>query len=196
MTRVNGFGSATLPVASMFLAARGITVTVCLLTLLGYSSAHAQADSLHEPGPLSFRGFVAGESLAAVAGAIRQRKAPGLRCTHSRTDASVLECRTIFTDATDGARIEVWLSAIDSVTGILSLKSSGTPAQLEAWRSELRLRYGAVETKLQGPQRMMQWVRRGRMIRLTWRVDGPGPTMSVSLVDGHVLDAWGQRKRP
>lgn len=80
------------------------------------------------------------------------------------------------------------------MTGILTLKTSGTPARLEAWRAELSRRYGAVETKAQGPQRMMQWVRRGRMIRLTWRREGAGPVMSVSLVDGHILDDWGRRR--
>ncbi len=39
---------------------------------------------------------------------------------------------------------------------------------------------------------MMQWVRRGRMLRLTWRTDRRGRTASVSLVDGRVLDAWGR----
>ena len=38
---------------------------------------------------------------------------------------------------------------------------------------------------------MMQWVRRGRMLRLTWRTERGERTASVSLVDGRVLDGWG-----
>jgi hypothetical protein len=38
----------------------------------------------------------------------------------------------------------------------------------------------------------MQWVRQGRMLRLTWRTDKENRPVSVSLVDGHVLDAWGR----
>jgi hypothetical protein len=34
------------------------------------------------------------------------------------------------------------------------------------------------------------------MLRLTWRVEGDVTTASVSLVDGHVLDGWGARRRP
>jgi hypothetical protein len=49
---------------------------------------------------------------------------------------------------------------------------------------------------MQGTQRMMQWVRRGRMLRLTWRAEGTGMTASVSLVDGRVLDQWGRRRDP
>jgi len=37
---------------------------------------------------------------------------------------------------------------------------------------------------------MLQWVRRGRMLRLTWRLEGTGKVASVSLVDGRVLDNW------
>jgi hypothetical protein len=39
---------------------------------------------------------------------------------------------------------------------------------------------------------MMQWVRRGRMLRLTWKTDRGDRVASVSLVDGRVLDAWGR----
>jgi hypothetical protein len=41
---------------------------------------------------------------------------------------------------------------------------------------------------------MMQWVRRGRMLRLTWRAEKNSKTASVSLVDGRVLDAWGRSR--
>jgi len=91
-------------------------------------------------------------------------------------------------------QVEVWLSAIDESAGILTLKTEGSPAQLELWRSDLSRRYGQVETKVQGPQRMMQWVRQGRMIRLTWRTDRRAPAISVSLVDGHILDDWGKKR--
>jgi hypothetical protein len=42
---------------------------------------------------------------------------------------------------------------------------------------------------------MMQWVRDGRMVRLTWRVDRDERIASVSLVDGQVLDGWGNNRR-
>jgi hypothetical protein len=37
---------------------------------------------------------------------------------------------------------------------------------------------------------MQQWVRRGRMLRLTWRLERGEKVASVSLVDGRVLDGW------
>ncbi|HWN18450.1 MAG TPA: hypothetical protein VNO19_05990, partial [Gemmatimonadales bacterium] len=52
--------------------------------------------------------------------------------------------------------------------------------------------YGRVGPRIQGAQWMLQWVRRGRMIRLTWRLERGEKVASVSLVDGHVLDGWGR----
>jgi hypothetical protein len=40
----------------------------------------------------------------------------------------------------------------------------------------------------------MQWVRRGRMLRLTWRMERGQKVASVSLVDGRVLDDWGRSR--
>jgi hypothetical protein len=41
---------------------------------------------------------------------------------------------------------------------------------------------------------MMQWVRQGRMLRLTWRIEKSQKLASVSLVDGHLLDDWGRTR--
>jgi len=41
---------------------------------------------------------------------------------------------------------------------------------------------------------MMQWVRRGTMIRLTWRAQQGAKATSVALIDGNVLDAWTARR--
>jgi hypothetical protein len=71
---------------------------------------------------------------------------------------------------------------MDSVAGIITLSAPVEAARLEQWRARIERRYGKVETQVQGSQRMMQWVRRGRMLRLTWRTDRKGITASVSLV--------------
>ena len=49
-----------------------------------------------------------------------------------------------------------------------------------------------VDANVQGTQWMLQWVRQGRMLRLTWRIDKGAKMASVSLVDGRVLDGWGR----
>jgi hypothetical protein len=88
--------------------------------------------------------------------------------------------------------VDVWVSAIDSVAGIMTLSGNLDPEQLEHWRRTLQEQYGRVGMRIQGRQSMLQWVRRGRMIRLTWRIEASAKVVSVSLVDGHVLDSWGR----
>jgi hypothetical protein len=88
--------------------------------------------------------------------------------------------------------VDIWLSAVDSVTSVITLSGDGSGGQLDRWRSVIERRYGRVGAKVQGSQWMMQWVRHGRMLRLTWRTDKENKPVSVSLVDGRVLDAWGR----
>ena len=90
--------------------------------------------------------------------------------------------------------MKVWVSAIDSVAGVITISGGVDGELLDRWRSRIEARYGRVGARAQGSQWMMQWVRRGRMLRLTWRTDRGGRTASVSLVDGRVLDAWGRER--
>ena len=95
-----------------------------------------------------------------------------------------------------GGTVDLWISAIDSVAGIITMsRGPSTPisstAGGEAHRRELR---PGRRARSQGAQWMMQWVRRGRMLRLTWRRRRGEKIASVSLVDGRVLDAWGRSR--
>jgi hypothetical protein len=83
------------------------------------------------------------------------------------------------------------VSAMDSAAGVITLSAAVDSSALGAWRRDLEQRYGRVAVQRQGGQSMQQWVRRGRMLRLTWRTERRELTASVSLVDGRVLDAWG-----
>jgi len=127
----------------------------------------------------------------------RRLKASGgsaLSCKRSRRDTSVSECRGRLADGITGRRIDVWLAAIDGASGVLTLSGPADGEALVSWRDTLVAQYGLVPVRVQGTQSMMQWVRQGRMLRLTWRLERGRTTVSVSLVDGHVLDAWGARR--
>jgi hypothetical protein len=143
---------------------------------------------------LEFHGFRTGEHLAELAKQLRAIDGGSLRCATAKMDRRVTECRGMLTHPALGGPVQIWLSAIDSVTGILTLSGDVGPAQLDAWRSALESRYGRVGAKVEGPQWMMQWVRQGRMIRLTWRIRNGEKVASVALVDGRVLDAWGRER--
>jgi hypothetical protein len=155
--------------------------------------AAASADST----ALEFGGFRAGARLDELDRVVRSSTGGRLRCARAKADRHVMECRGAFTDPQLGSSLHLWVSAMDSVAGVITLSSDVTADQLARWRESIEQRYGKVDAQVQGAQRMMQWVRHGRMLRLTWRTENRRKTASVSLVDGPVLDGWGRdRTRP
>jgi len=115
---------------------------------------------------------------------------PGLACRQAQADRRLQDCRAVIADPTTGKPLSVWLAAIDSAVGVLTVSGHLSSAELAAWRLELESAYGARPTTVQGTQRMLQWVRGSQMLRLTWRVSGGQVEASVSVVDGPVLDGW------
>ncbi len=165
--------------------------------LLALASLPAASQSAAAPAPtpdttLAFFGFAAGASLADVSAHLKAVDGSRLRCDRAHADAHVTECRATVGDPALGGPVNLWMSAIDSLSGVMTLSADVSPDQLDIWRSALEKAYGRVGAQVQGTQWMMQWVRRGRMIRLTWRLENGNRVASVSLIDGHVLDAWGR----
>lgn len=177
------------------MAEPGVSLWYALLLFLTASPAPAQVGAPRDTSPLEFFGFRAGAPLQDVDARVRALTHGRLRCKPSRADRRVTECRALLASPELGHRVELWLSAIDSQSSILTLAADMAPGQLDRWRLALEQRYGQVGSQIQGPQRMMQWVRRGRMIRLTWRTYTGKSLASVSLVDGQILDGW-QAPRP
>jgi hypothetical protein len=139
---------------------------------------------------LQFSGFRAGARLAELDAVLRRKGGGRLHCDRAKRDSRVSECRGALRDTTAGL-VRIWVSAMDSAAGVITLSSALDSTALRHWRRDLERRYGRVAAKSQGSQTMLQWVRRGRMIRLTWRAERGELSASVSLVDGRVLDAWG-----
>lgn len=181
-------------------------VALLSIALLGTAPGAAQAqDPARGPGrgpaqasddvlALEFSGFRPGAHLSEVAARVGD-DGGRLRCDRAKSDRRVSECRASLAGPDLGGPVELWLSAVDSSASVITLSASVDGEQLDRWRSTLERRYGRVGAQVQGPQWMMQWVRRGRMIRLTWRIERGEKTASVSLVDGHVLDGWGRERR-
>jgi hypothetical protein len=165
-----------------------------VLLPLGGSVRASSAPAPQDTSALQFHGFRAGARLDELDGLIRRRHGGRLRCDRAKRDRRVWECRGVVSDSAMGKSVKVWVSAIDSVAGVITLSADMDRVMLDRWRRTIESRYGRVSSKVQGSQRMMQWVRRGRMLRLTWRTDRGERTASVSLVDGRVLDAWGQKR--
>jgi hypothetical protein len=169
------------------------------LLLLLLASAHpATAGPMPaDTTPLEFHGFRAGATLAELQGSLQALGGGRLHCDRAKKDRRVTECRASIADTELGERVSLWVSAIDSVAGVITLSSTVAADQLDRWREAIERRYGRVDATVQGSQWMMQWVRQGRMLRLTWRIERGEKVASVSLVDGRVLDAWGRdRNQP
>ena len=172
-----------------------LTRTLGLLLLVTAFPAHGKAQPVDpDSAALEFRGFRAGARLAELQTVVQRLDGGRLHCRRARRDPRVTECRAVVQDAELGGTVNLWVSAIDSTAGVITLSRTVDAGQLDRWRSVLEHRYGRVNATAQGSQWMMQWVRRGRMLRLTWRVDRREKVASVSLVDGHVLDAWHGRR--
>jgi hypothetical protein len=168
-------------------------VAALALALLSAPPASAFAASfVQDTSALEFHGVRAGARLSELDSLLRRFNGGRLRCDRARRDRRVSECRGTLRDSALGGPVKVWVSAIDSVAGVITLSAEVDGETLDRWRGRIENRYGRVGGRVQGTQWMMQWVRRGRMLRLTWRTDRGKRTASVSLVDGRVLDAWGK----
>ena len=174
----------------MLTAVRAALLAGLMILPSGDRAGAAQAP--RDTGSLHFFGFRPGARLEELNHHLRREGGGPLRCRRSRRDGRVSECRGVLRRSEEDPQVDVWVSAIDSVAGIMTLSGTLDQEQLEHWRRTLQEQYGRVGPRVQGRQSMLQWVRRGRMIRLTWRLEGRAKVVSVSLVDGHVLDGWGR----
>ena len=169
---------------------------ICPLLFLLAASRPVSAELMPaDSAPLEFHGFRAGATLAELQTLLQALDGGRLRCERAKADRRVSECRAAVTDVELGERVNLWVSAIDSVASVITLSSPVSAGQLDRWRQTIERRYGRVDATVQGSQWMMQWVRQGRMLRLTWRIERGEKVASVSLVDGRVLDAWGRDRR-
>lgn len=157
--------------------------------LLALCSAPLAPASAQGP-PLAFFGFRAGVRLSDTDAQVRLLLGPGLVCQRSKADRRLQDCRATIADPVASIPVSVWLAAIDSMTGVLTVSATMPGADLLRWRDELEAMYGPRQATMDGPQGMVQWIRGQQMLRLTWRY-APGRTQaSVSLVDGPVMDGW------
>jgi len=166
-----------------------------LLPLALFGAEPASAPTVRsDTAALEFHGFRAGARLDELAAVVRGFDGSRLRCDRAKADPHVTECRAVLKDPELGGSVNLWVSALDSIAAVMTLSSGVSADQLDSWRQSIEARYGRVDAHVQGSQWMMQWVRQGRMLRLTWRVDRGEKVASVSLVDGPVLDAWGRAR--
>jgi hypothetical protein len=140
--------------------------------------------------PLAFYGFRAGVPLRDTEAQVRLLLGSGLSCQRSQADPRLQDCRATITDPVSSAPVSVWLAAIDSLTGVVTVSATLDRADFERWREALESVYGPQPATAQDTQGMVQWIHGTQMLRLTWRYAPGRIETSVSVVDGPVLDGW------
>ena len=173
-----------------------MTRTALAFVLLALVPLPVMAQAAPATDPLMIFGIKAGSTVRVIAETIADRDGGHLRCDRSKVDLRVEECRATVSVPEAAEPLELWMSAVDSVTSVLTIAGNLAPDELDQLRSSLERRYGRVNAKAQNSQWMMQWVRKGTMIRLTWRAQQGAKATSVALIDGNVLDAWTARRGP
>ena len=116
-----------------------------------------------------------------------------LRCERAKADRRVTECRGTVTDPELGGTVDLWVSAIDSVAGIITLSSRSAPASSTAGARTIERRYGRVGATRAGRavDDAVGAARPDAAAHLA--IERGEKVASVSLVDGRVLDAWDGR---
>ena len=79
-------------------------------------------------------------------------------------------------------------SLVDGAVAILIVRGSIGDAGLRDWRGALERRYGVSSPRRDHGQESWQWIRGRQMLRLTTRREPPGRVVSVTLIDGPLLD--------
>lgn len=158
--------------------------------MLALASLCAAASAGAQDAGLSFYGFRAGVSLASTDAQVRLLLGAGLSCQRSTADSRLQECRATVADPVADTPVSLWLAAIDSLTGVVTVSATLPTADFVRWRDEIEAVYGPRPATVQGSQGMAQWILGTQMLRLTWRAGAGRIETSVSLVDGPVLDGW------
>ena len=175
---------------ALLIGAGGLSFSAPLL-------AQGPVPAVVDTAPFGFLGFQPGLPIALLRERATQLGKGSLDCQRAARDLRLGECRGGLPELDAGRSVDLWASMIDGRAAVLTLSARLPEARFARWREFLEGRYGVVPEKRQGPMRMLQWVRNGRMLRLSWRAKGRDFETSVSMVDGPLLDGWAnQGKRP
>jgi len=166
------------------------------LSLSTPASAQVAAPVTVDTTALEFLGFQAGLAIPELRTRAEQLGKGTIDCKRATGDIRLGECRGGLPELDAGRSVDLWVSTIDGKAAITTLSARLAEARFARWREFLVGRYGTVAEKRSGPMRMLQWVRNGRMLRLSWRSKGRDFETSVSFVDGPLLDGWANQGKP
>jgi hypothetical protein len=111
-----------------------------------------------------------------------------LACHGSTANSRLGECLATLSRAPDHRGWTLRASLVEGTAAILILTSPISDRDLDRLREQLIADFGRPNLRNQGAVRSYEWIRSGRMMRLTTNGAADWREVSISLVDGAVLD--------
>lgn len=112
-------------------------------------------------------------------------------CRTSTVDPRVSECTATLTRTPDHRTWAMTASAVDGTTGMLMLRTTTDPRGFDALREEWTARFGRPNLKHMPNLESYQWIRGGRMLKLAGVNVRGRYEVTVSVVEGAILDRLG-----
>ena len=144
--------------------------------------------------PLALLGLAPGIPRAALEERVA-RLGGRLACKTSGVDSRFAECTTVLPHAPDGRRWSLLASLVDGSAAILLLTAPFDAKELVSFREELTGTLGRPNLRQRADQESFEWIRAGKMMRLTSRRGDGRLKVSVSLLQGDLLDPLGKKDR-
>lgn len=140
-----------------------------------------------QSAPLEFLGFNPGTTRKEVETLVTNHGGEW-NCAPSKKDRRFSECRGVIRPQGLG-ELNIIGSMVNGSAAVLLIEGTVDDILLTRWVDNLTSSFGKVPAVLANRQAMWQWTRQRRMIRVTTKIDQGVRLVSVSLVDGPILDA-------
>ena len=139
---------------------------------------------------LGIHGLEPGTSQAALGERVGQLGGK-LGCHGSTANSRLGECLASLTRTPDHRSWTLRASMVEGTTAVLILTAPISDRDLDRLREQLIADFGRPNLRNQGTLKSYEWIRSGRMMRLTSNGSGDKREVSISLVEGAVLDRLG-----
>jgi len=143
-----------------------------------------------EPPPLTMLGLAPGVTKSALQEDVAKLGGK-LECKTASANPRIADCTAPLVRGEDGRRWSLLASMVDGSAGIVLLKATVSDQELAQLTRDLVAALGRPNLRQQHDQVTYEWIRSGRSMRLASRGERGRSQVSVSLIDGAVLDGLG-----
>lgn len=157
-----------------------------LPALLALSAGSGSPLAAQDPD-LEVFGLAPGRPLAALQAQFAKLGAKPA-CKKSPAEPRLTECTGALSASPDRRSWSLTASVVDDTAGVLMLRTSVDLRSRDGIREDWVARFGRPNLRKRGDQESYEWIRGGRMLRLSSRPEGGRYHLLATLVDGAVLE--------